>query len=60
MITVRIERLARKTKRGRDVPLPTFSIEAEGPKVALQLGLVPAAWEVIRAAQLDELLSGHD
>jgi hypothetical protein len=33
-----------------------FLIKAEGPKMGLQLGLVPAAWEVIRVAQLDELL----
>ena len=49
-----------ETKRGRDVPLPTFPIDAEGPKVGLQLGLVPAAWEAVCFAQLDQLLSGHD
>jgi hypothetical protein len=37
-----------------------FSIKTEGPKTALQLGLVPAAWEVIHTAKLDELPSGHD
>jgi hypothetical protein len=42
------------------VPFPTVLIEAEGPKMGLQLGLVPAAWEAVRAAQLDELFSGHD
>ena len=33
-----------------------FSIKAEGPKVGLQLELVPTAREVIRVAQLDKLL----
>lgn len=59
-VMVRNERLAQKTKCGWGVPLPTFSIEAEGPKMALQLGLVPALWVVIHTAQLHELLSGHD
>jgi hypothetical protein len=52
-----IERLRRK-KSGY-LPLPTVSIEAEGPKMGLQLGLVSAAWEVVCAAQFDKLLPGH-
>lgn len=31
-----------------DVPLPAFSIDAEGLKVGLQLGLVPPAQEAKR------------
>ena len=45
---------------GWGVPLPTFSIEAEGPEMALQHGLLPTAWKQISGAQLDELLFGHD
>ena len=44
---------------GVAIPLPTFSIKAEGPKVGLQLELVPTAQEVIRVAQLDKLLLVH-
>jgi hypothetical protein len=53
-------RHAWKMGRGWGIPLPTFSIKAKGPKVGLQLGLVPTVWEVIRAAQLDKLPSVHD
>ena len=31
--------------RARNIPLPAFSIDTEGPDAGLQLGLVPAGWE---------------